>query len=69
MARAVTTRPSCGSTVSPFAAGCAVCGEGLVATRAQRERRSLRSIPGTARLPRVSGQDALVGPDDRARYA
>jgi hypothetical protein len=53
--------PSCGSTVSQFAAGCAICGEDLVAARAARERRSLPSVPGAARLPRISGQDALIG--------
>lgn len=35
MPRAINRCPSCGSTVTPFAAGCAVCGEDLEAARAQ----------------------------------
>jgi hypothetical protein len=61
MARAITKCPNCGSTVSQFAAGCAICGEDLVAARQRRERRSVPSMPGATRLPRVSGQDALIG--------
>jgi hypothetical protein len=61
MARAITKCPNCGSTVSQFAAGCAICGEDLVAARQRRESRSLPSVPGAARLPRISGQDALIG--------
>jgi hypothetical protein len=37
--RAATRCPRCGATVSPFAAGCAICGTDLVAARARRERR------------------------------
>jgi hypothetical protein len=47
--------------VSQFAAGCAICGEDLVAARQRRERRSVPSMPGATRLPRISGQDALIG--------
>jgi hypothetical protein len=61
MPRAVNKCPSCGSTVSQFAAGCAICGEDLVAARAARERRSLPTVPGTARLPHITWEDALIG--------
>jgi hypothetical protein len=47
--------------VSQFAAGCAICGEDLVAARKRLQRRSLPSMPGGGRLPRISGQDALIG--------
>ena len=61
MARAITKCPNCGSTVSQFAAGCAICGEDLVAARQRLARRSLPSVPGAGRLPRITGEDALIG--------
>jgi hypothetical protein len=61
VARAITNCPNCGATVTQFAAGCAICGADLVAARAARERRRSPTIPGSSRLPRISGQDALVG--------
>ena len=35
MPRAISRCPSCGEHVSPFAAGCAICGEDLEAARAK----------------------------------
>jgi hypothetical protein len=62
MARAITKCPNCGSTVSQFAAGCAICGFDLVAARrAREERRAKLSIPATGRLPHVTGEDFLIG--------
>jgi hypothetical protein len=42
MPRAVTHCPNCGQTVTPFAAGCAVCGTDLEAARAARAARSAK---------------------------
>ena len=39
MARALTHCPKCGQRVTPFAAGCAVCGTDLEAARAARAAR------------------------------
>jgi hypothetical protein len=39
MARAVNKCPNCGAAVTQFAAGCAICGEDLVAAREAKERR------------------------------
>jgi hypothetical protein len=64
MARAITKCPNCGSPVSQFAAGCAICGENLVAARERRERR-LESLPQIARrpgwLPQITRADAVLG--------
>jgi hypothetical protein len=50
--------------VSQFAAGCAICGENLVAARERRERR-LESLPQIARrpgwLPQIRRADAMLG--------
>ena len=35
MARAISKCPKCGEPVSPFAAGCAICGTNLEAARAE----------------------------------
>jgi hypothetical protein len=62
MARAITKCPDCGSTVSQFAAGCAICGFDLVAARRERDqRRAKLSIPATGRLPHITGEDFLIG--------
>ena len=45
MARAITHCPKCGQTVTPFAAGCAVCGTDLEAARAKRSARRLPALP------------------------
>jgi hypothetical protein len=53
--------PGCGSPVSQFAAGCAICGEDLVTTRARRERRR-EALPSISRwVPEISGSDAVLG--------
>jgi hypothetical protein len=51
MGRALTHCPTCGSAVTPYAAGCAICGADLEAARARAQRR----WPWSARrgLPRV----------------
>jgi uncharacterized OB-fold protein len=45
MGRAITRCPRCGATVSPFAAGCAICGTDLEAARARRRRVPTISLP------------------------
>ena len=66
MARAITSCPNCGATVSQFAAGCAICGEDLVAARRRLERRR-EALPSAARFerpgwfPRITGADAVLG--------
>jgi hypothetical protein len=63
MARAITKCPSCGSTVSQFAAGCAICGENLSAARQdlerRREARPAFAAPGW--FPEITGADAVLG--------
>jgi hypothetical protein len=43
--RAITHCPNCGQTVTPFAAGCAVCGTDLEAARAKRSARPRIELP------------------------
>lgn len=45
MPRAITHCPNCGQTVTPFAAGCAVCGADLEAARARRNARRRIELP------------------------
>ena len=63
MARTVTHCPNCGASVSQFAAGCAICGEDLVAARTRKEERYAR-LP-SVRLPslfdEVTGPQAILG--------
>ena len=63
MARAINKCPNCGATVSQFAAGCAICGEDLVAARAARERRreALPVLTAPGWMSQVSGTDAILG--------
>ena len=63
MARAVTQCPNCGSRVSQFAAGCAICGENLTAARQELEhRREARpSLQAPGWLPEITGRDAILG--------
>jgi hypothetical protein len=52
MAQAISKCPDCGSTVSQFAAGCAICGADLVAARQARERRqAMPSVEGARLAP------------------
>jgi hypothetical protein len=63
MARAITKCPNCGSPVSQFAAGCAICGENLVAARQALERRS-EALPSLRRpdwLPEITAADVILG--------
>jgi hypothetical protein len=48
MARAVNVCPRCGANVTPYAAGCGVCGADLERLRSRRR-------PGLPALPRASG--------------
>ena len=63
MARAITNCPNCGSSVSQFAAGCAICGENLIAARQQLERRreALPSLEAPSWFPEITAGDAILG--------
>jgi H+/Cl- antiporter ClcA len=63
MARAITRCPNCGSSVSQFAAGCAICGENLsVARQDLRRRREARpSLTAPSWLPEITAADAVLG--------
>lgn len=49
--------------MSQFAAGCAICGEDLVAARAARQRRreALPSLRAPEWFPQVTAADAVLG--------
>jgi hypothetical protein len=55
--RAINKCPKCREPVSPFAAGCAICGTNLEAARAELAAKRARrpSLPGAIRL----GDDAV----------
>ena len=55
--RAISKCPNCREPVSPFAAGCAICGTNLEAARAELTAKRARrpSLPGPIRL----GDDAV----------
>jgi hypothetical protein len=59
MARAITKCPKCGEPVSPFAAGCTICGTDLEAARAQlaAKRGQRPQVPGI----RVSDDGLRIG--------
>ena len=63
MARGITKCPNCGSSVSQFAAGCAICGENLTAARQRLERRreALPSLAAPGWLPEITAGDAVLG--------
>jgi hypothetical protein len=63
MARTITKCPNCGSAVSQFAAGCAICGENLTSARQDLERRRAArpSLEAPAWMPQVTGGDAILG--------
>jgi peptidoglycan/LPS O-acetylase OafA/YrhL len=63
MPRALNKCPDCGSTVSQFAAGCAICGADLVAARLARERRrqAVPSLTAPGWFPQITGADAVLG--------
>ena len=61
--RAINKCPNCGSNVSQFAAGCAICGEDLVAARQAREQRreALPSLSAPSWFPQITTADAVLG--------
>jgi hypothetical protein len=63
MAKAITECPNCGSPVSQFAAGCAICGENLTAARQQLERRleARPSLEAPGWFPEIAAGDAILG--------
>jgi hypothetical protein len=63
VARAITKCPNCGSSVSQFAAGCAICGENLTAARQDLERRreARPSLNAPAWFPEITAGDAILG--------
>ncbi len=63
MARAITKCPNCGSNVSQFAAGCAICGENLTAARQDLERRreARPSLAAPGWIPEIAAGDAILG--------
>jgi hypothetical protein len=63
VARAVTRCPNCGTSVSQFAAGCAICGEDLVAARQKRAARydAIPQISAPSWLSQVSRGEVLLG--------
>lgn len=52
--------PGCGEPVSPFAAGCAICGFDLEAHRVQRREPRVPAV-SLPRPPRVEDEHLLVG--------
>jgi hypothetical protein len=54
MPRAISKCPRCGTRVSPFAAGCAICGADLEAARAAAARR--RPAPPRIAAPPLRGE-------------
>jgi hypothetical protein len=63
MAKAVSKCPNCGSSVSQFAAGCAICGENLTAARQDLERRreARPSLAAPSWFPQITAGDAMLG--------
>ena len=61
MPRAINKCPDCGSTVSQFAAGCAICGADLVAARQARERRRQVMPTAPSWVPQITAADAVLG--------
>jgi hypothetical protein len=63
MPRAITRCPNCGSSVSQFAAGCAICGENLTAARQGLERRRAArpNLAAPDWFPEVTAGDAILG--------
>jgi hypothetical protein len=63
MAKAVSKCPNCGSSVSQFAAGCAICGENLTAARQDLERRreARPSLAAPSWFPQITAGDAVLG--------
>ena len=60
MPRGISKCPQCGTPVSQFAAGCAVCGYDLAAARRERAARRRFELPQLPR-PRWLGNELWVG--------
>jgi hypothetical protein len=62
MARAITKCPNCGSSVSQFAAGCAICGENLTVARQELERRreARPSLETPGWFPEITGAILVI---------
>jgi hypothetical protein len=60
--RSINKCPNCGTNVSQFAAGCAICGEDLVAARQALERRreALPSLKTPGWVPQITTADAVL---------
>lgn len=56
MPRGLSKCPGCGEPVSPFAAGCAICGTDLEAARAKLAARRRVELP---RAPRVAASSEI----------
>jgi hypothetical protein len=67
MPRAVTHCPNCGQTVTPFAAGCAVCGTDLEAARARRGAPSAGSSSPRPLVRPASRPERSIGSISRSR--
>jgi hypothetical protein len=57
MARGVPKCPNCGTPVSAFAAGCAVCGADLEAARARQATKPRLELPGLPSFGATGGID------------
>jgi hypothetical protein len=60
MPRAINKCPECGQSVTPFAAGCAVCGADIAAARRAREQRAT-PLPEWLGLPRLDDDTLRIG--------
>ena len=56
MARGLSRCPGCGSPVSQFAAGCAICGHDLAAARRERAQQRRFELPALPRPRWLSGE-------------
>ena len=59
MPRGISKCPNCGQPVSPFAAGCAVCGADLEAARAKLAARRRPELPGLGGFSIQPGSDGF----------
>jgi len=57
MPRGISKCPNCGEPVSPFAAGCAICGADLEAARARQAQKRQLELPGLPSFGGAGGVD------------